>query len=355
MRALFEKKAQKMDNKVHVALSVCDDTGRYGKYVATAIVSMLQNTKSHVVIHVLHDDNISEKTLFMLKETAKRFDAEILFYEVSVPSEMRGLKSLSTITIGTLFRLYLPSVCPVDKIIYIDGDVLVNIDIVKLWEEDIEDVYAAVVSDLETTRNRCINTKYYREIGFDKEKYFNAGVMYINLKRIRESFSLSDKGIEMLTKYRHLVFADQDVLNYLLAEKLKWLPEIYNYQVDLAKDNVKLPEFPCIMHFSGPVKPWECTSEEAVNKYFTVFLCTPYGEEKEEIASFVTDAIQGCARRMDLMRCILEKQKGSGLSINILLLIRAMIGNEKIYRKVLGIIRDTRQIMLYDLLYVIRK
>ena len=344
-----------MDNKVHVAFSVCDDTGRYGKYVATAIVSMLQNTKSHVVIHVLHDNNISEKTLFMLKETAKSFDAEILFYEVSVPSELRGLKSLSTITIGTLFRLYLPSVCSADKIVYLDGDVLVNIDIAKLWEVDIEDVYAAVVSDVETTREKYINTRYYRKIGFDKEKYFNAGVMYINLKRIRESFSLSDKGIEMLAKYRHLAFADQDVLNYLLMERLKWLPEIYNYQVNLAKDDVKLPEFPCIMHFSGAVKPWECTSEEAVNKYFTVFLCTPYGEKTEEMASFVTDAIQGYARRMDLKRCILEKQKGSGFSVNIILLIRTMIGNEKVYRKVLETIRNARHMLRYDLLYVFRK
>lgn len=183
-----------MDEKIHVAFSVCDDTGRYGKYVATAIVSLLQNTNSYVVIHILHDDKISSKTLSMLKKTVQGFHSEILFHEVSVPKTLYHLGSLQMITIGTLFRLYLPTVCPVDRIIYLDVDILVHMDIAQLWEIDIEDVYAAVVLDAEATRDDYIDTRYYKKIGISKETYFNAGVMYMNLKKYQSGVLFVGQG-----------------------------------------------------------------------------------------------------------------------------------------------------------------
>ncbi len=344
-----------MTEKMHVAFAVCDDTGRYGKYVATAIVSLLQNTKSHVLIHILHDHKIAGKTVSMLKKTVEGFSSEILFHEVSVPEAMHDLESLHTITIGTLFRLYLPSVCPVDKVIYIDVDVLVRIDIARLWEIDIEDVYAAVVLDAEATRDDYIDTKYYRKIGISKESYFNAGVMYMNLKNIREDIPLLDKGIEMLLGHRRLAFADQDVLNYLLAEKLKPLPKIFNYQIGLLNEDVQLPEFPCIMHFSGPVKPWACTAKAAASEHLSVFLQTPYGEKRDEIAAYLNDAMQGYARRMDLKHCLLEREKGTARFINILLAIRIFVGSDKTYRKICRAIWRIRHFIRYNLIYTMEK
>ena len=344
-----------MTDEVHVAFSVCDNTGEYGKYAATAIASLLINTKSHVVIHILHDEETSSRTLSMLSKTARMYNADIFFYKVSIPEDLHMLDSLNNITIGTLFRLYLPNVCQVNKIIYLDVDILLNIDIVELWHINIEAVYAAVVIDVENTRNRYIDTLYYKKIGIDKDKYFNAGVMYMNLDYIRNNLSLLDDGLKILTKYNHLAFADQDVLNSLFADQVKYVSNIFNYQIDLKSEDCRIPECSCIMHFSGAVKPWNCIIGDAMNKHFMAFLCTAYKKSKYDIASYVNSAVQGYARRMDLKHCILEKKKGKPFFINILLTLRLFIGNDVVYRKVCSKIWDIRHRLRYNFLYVVGK
>ena len=44
---------------IHVGFSLYDKTGRYSKFTGTAILSMFENTKSEVTVHILHDNTVS--------------------------------------------------------------------------------------------------------------------------------------------------------------------------------------------------------------------------------------------------------------------------------------------------------
>lgn len=83
---------------------------------------------------------------------------------------------------AALCKMLLPDLLPdIDKVIYLDSDMLVMDSLSKLFFIDLENKYAAVVRDFigekYQSRNIVLNTKYY----------FNSGMMLLNLKKMREN------------------------------------------------------------------------------------------------------------------------------------------------------------------------
>ena len=66
-----------------------------------------------------------------------------------------------------------------DKIIYLDGDILVQKDLTELYNIDIDGYYVAAVDDTgKIYHKKDVYAKY--------PNYFNSGVMLLNLKKCRE-------------------------------------------------------------------------------------------------------------------------------------------------------------------------
>jgi len=132
------------------------------------------------------------------------------------------------------------------KIIYLDTDTIVNGDLKELFNIDIQDYELACVKDL----YNILNPNRWKV-----RKYFNSGVLLLNMKAIRKT--------KLFTKARELVATkkmpspDQDALNFLVKKKLM-LPEKFNAKDKYYKEIV-VHHF-CNVRKKGNfffrVKPW---------------------------------------------------------------------------------------------------
>lgn len=72
-----------------------------------------------------------------------------------------------------------------DKVLYLDDDILINGDLSELFETDLKNTYAVVVRSIDA--ELFIDwRKSHENDNLNVEKYFNSGVMLLNLKKIRE-------------------------------------------------------------------------------------------------------------------------------------------------------------------------
>lgn len=101
-----------------------------------------------------------------------------------------------------------------DKLLYLDVDIMANGDITKLYNIDITDYEYAAVKE-----------KY--GCWLIRPDYINAGVLLLNMKKIRET-KLLEKG-RIRLRNKKMLFADQDAI-YWSTTKKKLISRIYNEQ-----------------------------------------------------------------------------------------------------------------------------
>ena len=158
-----------------------------------------------------------------------------------------------------------------NKLLYLDGDMLIQQDLSDLFNTDISNVYAAVVADMAG----MVREKHHIKLGH--EKYFNSGMMLLNLEKMR-SDNISAKLLANKNNDTFKHFMDQDTLNQTFAEKVIWLSPKYNLmQANLNYSEQEIADFyhlslkevedilknPIILHLTSIKKPWK--TYEAVN------------------------------------------------------------------------------------------
>lgn len=163
------------------------------------------------------------------------------------------------------YRLLAGKLLPdnLDKIIYIDPDILVINSLKDLWEMDISDSLFAAASH--TGKTDMANNVNKIRLGTDTD-YYNSGFLLINLKKAREEivpeeiFAYADKN------YKNLLLPDQDILNAMYGDKIFPIKDsIYNYDARNyssyllrskgAEDLEWVMENTVILHFCGRDKP----------------------------------------------------------------------------------------------------
>ncbi len=151
-----------------------------------------------------------------------------------------------------------------DRILYLDPDILVINPIKELYNTDLEDyLFAAVYHDLISVKE--INK--LRLIPYEIEAYYNSGVLLMNLELQRKL--IDEKEIfDFVEKNRtKLIMPDQDILNALYSKKIKSLDEkLYNYDARYYRyyklksnklwDMDHVIRNTVIIHFCGKKKPW---------------------------------------------------------------------------------------------------
>lgn len=173
---------------IHVCFALYDPYGTYSKYLGAAVCSLFVNVGDVLVtVHILHDDTLSRANRKRFEHLAQKYQKHLVFHEIDT-SAFQSVKHMAgSFTIGTLFRLKIPEVMPetIDRVIYLDCDLIVHLNVSELWNLDM-DTYALAA---------CIDAAVESDKGFypwmkkiketEGRHYFNAGVMVMNLKRIR--------------------------------------------------------------------------------------------------------------------------------------------------------------------------
>lgn len=256
---------------LHICFSICDKSGNYCQYLGVAMQSMLAHTKSKLVIHVLHDNSLSLSNQERLRGLVSKYNQELIFHLL----ETEGLPNPSIIrrqTIGTLFRLYMPEILiDVDKVIYLDADILVNMDISNLWNYAQGDKLIYGRKDAEHP-HPLVTSKV-----LSRASYINAGVMAINLTGVRQQCNLREESLAFIRKYGdECIYADQDAINYIFKNKIGFLPKKCNNFTVLLRGQGKMLE-ECIYHFAG--SDWPTNLDESFDEEFlTTLQQTSWGE-----------------------------------------------------------------------------
>ncbi len=176
------------------------------------------------------------------------------------------------LSIETMYRLIATEVLPnsVDKILWLDGDIIINKSLNELYETDIGDYYLCACKG----RGKIEN--YNIRLGLPKEYiYFNAGVLLLNIRKMRKD-NILDRFKNIVLKYGdRLTWMDQDILNIAFCQGgVRYLPsEIYNCQIGrdfrLTKSQYKtFMKTCCVMHFAAAAKPWNNTYINGMEKLY---------------------------------------------------------------------------------------
>ena len=155
------------------------------------------------------DDALCEKVLKQAnpKSTYKSIDVTDLFREHLIKGPNVHNKYYPYYVTVRLLAHLVPEIP--DKVIYLDADTIFNGDIKELWDIDISNVEVAGRRD-----------------SFRITRYFQSGVMLMNMKLIRENGTLA-KACEICTNKKILAYLDMTALNRA-CKKRKMLPKKYN-------------------------------------------------------------------------------------------------------------------------------
>ena len=243
------------ENEINIAFTI---DNKYTPISLFAMESILKNNDSNSDYNFyIVGDKLSVFNKNLLKTYAKLKNVSIKIIDASteiidggrnlqeklLPKEELYLPRVSTA------RILLPILLPdIDRVLYIDPDIIVLSDLKELYEIELEDKPVGMVIDI-----MFYNPKTYNQ---NEYSYANSGLMLFDLKKWRE-----DKIVEQMISYakerEHFEFADQDIINPVLKNNIKMLDPIWNNQWEIGIERIMVPiKGKGILHYSYKIKPW---------------------------------------------------------------------------------------------------
>lgn len=184
-------------------------------------------------------------------------DFSVLFIDVT--SYLKSMKDKLPLrdyySMTTYYRLFIAEMYPeYDKVIYLDSDVIVLGDISEFYGYDLQGYYVGAVKDQLVQQLDVFGRYVEQVVGVDRDQYFNAGVLLMNCQALRDTDFL-DRFVELINTYTFIVAQDQDYLNVICKDKVRWLPVSWNIEAS-SKLSVSEDEI-LLIHFNMTAKPWK--------------------------------------------------------------------------------------------------
>ena len=251
---------------------VCCIDEKYIQHCGVMLISLFENNPNHnFAVHIISNDMTNDDKC-ILSDIIKKYENNVFFYYIDGKwVESLPLFEGDHISLATYYRLFLPIILPdaIDKVLYLDCDLIVVSDIIGLWNTDLKNKPLAAIAE---STAYLSDDNFVRLMYDNKYLYFNAGVLLINLDYWRKNNCVA-MCMQYLEKCRSRIrWHDQDILNGVFHDCWVQLPVRYNalqgyYQayffdsvnVDSAiKENV-LNELKSavIVHFCAKNKPWD--------------------------------------------------------------------------------------------------
>ena len=256
-------------DRTTIRVAVCLDNN-YVLPTAVLLNSIGSNKGTErLELYAVSEHPLSDETRSKLTGECAKYDMSIRFldYNISQRKELESVRIGRHWSLAAFLKLYLALIVPesVEKILYLDGDIIVRHSLLDLWNTDISGVVMAGAMDANQFGAGVLSTVYY-----DCRKYYyvNTGVLLLNLKAIREQGTIDQFDKFLLEHGQALGYVDQDVFNNVLFDKKKIISTRYNaqyysyfkpkYRIDpLEEGNINaLLRDPVVVHYTESVKPW---------------------------------------------------------------------------------------------------
>jgi len=275
------------DSKQSVSVVVAADES-YCIPLAVTVASMLESLAADARVDVFVLDNgITQASKERLQQSWQDGRATIRWIRVDA-SLFGDFPIAGHISSTAYVRLMLQRLLPesLDRIIYLDSDLLVLDDIAALWREPWEGNECIAVQDVacpwmdsqhvlpnfRRVRSRLAAARpvpNYSQLGFSPhDPYFNSGVMVIDLAAWRRR-DVAARFLACLERNRQYVtFWDQYLLNVEMHGRWRQLPLEWNVGTHLFRWSLsgaggfdrqtlrRITSRPKIVHFTTADKPW---------------------------------------------------------------------------------------------------
>ena len=231
-------------------------------------------------VYILTGDTPDQKNQENFNRLAFLYNQDIIFITVDESILCNcPIRLGDHVTLATYYRLLAPLVLPdyIEKVIYLDGDLIVDDSIMDLWNTDVSNVAFAAAID-----ESYNDPEIYRRLGLDINiPYTSAGVLLINLKYWRQQ-SVMERSLDCINKMKEkLLFHDQDAINVVLQNEKSFFPIRFNFQsgyirpwaynsydIDMQNNIIQAIPHPVVIHYSGPGKPWFRFNDHPYKSYY---------------------------------------------------------------------------------------
>ncbi|MBD2383962.1 glycosyltransferase family 8 protein [Cylindrospermum sp. FACHB-282] len=252
---------------------------KYEPHFGVAVTSLILNNIDHLSkVHIVIKKNSHSfnQKIDQLKEKA---NVEFLIYEID-DQQIKDLKLSYHVSTASYYRLLAPDILPdyLNKVLYLDSDLVVNGSIWELYNYDISNYVVAAYCG----QGKAVSSK--QRLGLNGDYYFNAGVILINLEAWR-NINVGKKCIDFLRNYPEMaILLDQDALNKVIDGQVLHLDKKWNSLVELYTSTSNVNEQSVIIHFIGSLKPWHswCISNDK-EIYWSYLKKSPWSNYRAEM------------------------------------------------------------------------
>lgn len=265
-------------SKIIPIAMICDDA--FVMPTCVAITSMLENKNEDTFydIFIIMAECSEESERYINAFENEGCKLNIIRVDLS---KYADIKQLAHVSKACLLKFDISDLIPqYDKILYLDGDIIVRGDLYDFYSTELGDSYAAGVLDMENIESYSGN--------------INAGILVYNAKKIRDE-KLRDIMVETRKSLGDRGSMDQQTFNIVTNKNYVYVPIKYNcipgkilrddtypinklnelYKTEYANAH-ELVDDACIIHYATSNKPWKYTFNEEAKEWYAYYLKSPY-------------------------------------------------------------------------------
>ena len=276
--------------KLHIPIFLASDDN-YLPYLAVALRSISDNsTPSYVYdIKILSSGFEREGTELLYSMELPNLTVEIV--DVRRKMEKLGkrlrLRLRDYYSESIYYRMFIPSMFPeLDRAVYIDCDTVLTSDISEMFFAPMGNSLLAAVVDETVTPIPAFRSYVKGWVGVDSDKYFNSGVLVMNLQQMRAS-GVERSFARLVALYNfETVAPDQDYLNFLCRDRVLYLDAGWNKQPSgkpFPEKRLKL------IHYNMFKKPWRYTGVQYEEYFWQAARKTPFYDRIKKTLDGYTD------------------------------------------------------------------
>lgn len=269
-------------NRIYMIHIACNIDHQFIQHCAVTLVSLFINNPGQVFCVHIVAGSLPQEDQDLLTKLAASYGHTVRFY--FPPADLLKNYSIKKfgqrISMATYYRCMFPSILPetVDKVLYLDCDIVIRGDISAFWNTDLEGYGVACIEDIGSQEKERYELLHYDPA----DSYFNAGVLLINLRYWRETHVDRQCETYFLTYPERIRFNDQDLLNVVLHAHKKFVSLTWNMQDGFYRTGIRervndwkafREELlnPVILHYTNK-KPWNYDSMHPLRAEYFVYL-----------------------------------------------------------------------------------
>ncbi|MGL6121123.1 MAG: glycosyltransferase family 8 protein [Fusobacteriaceae bacterium] len=289
---------------------IINEKNNYARHLGATLVSILKNSKENWKIYIIYE-NLSKDSMEKISKMVEISGSELNYIKIDKDILNKFNVGEGTHLTSIVFaRLFIPEFLKLEKkAIYLDCDLIVLKPLEELYDIDLKYKSIGVVLDGKKDQESSL-----KRLNLNKNKtYFNAGVMVMDLEKLRNNGKFLNTIEYCLNPDRELELNEQDALNIIFEAdyfeaNIKW-----NYtHGNSEENNLSLNEIG-IIHFTGNSKPWDCKNYSSYKNIYWQYLSeTPWKgflEENKSLKNIIKREIIKLKLKTRKIRYLLKEKK----------------------------------------------